>query len=85
MVAGEELQRDQRRAAAGRALVLEPAPEELGLLPEAKLTYGAVRDGPLLVVGRADRRFELVLPARPQLGELALGALSGQFVRLSGG
>src|SRR5262249_19969776 len=37
MLAREALEREQRRAAARRALVLEPAAEELRLLPEAEL------------------------------------------------
>jgi hypothetical protein len=64
MLAGQELERDQRRTAAGRALVLEAAPEELGLLAEPELADGAVRDGTLTVVRSSSRGFELVLPAR---------------------
>ena len=37
VVAREQLEREQRRAAAGRALVLEPAPQQLDLLPEPEL------------------------------------------------
>jgi hypothetical protein len=51
MVAREELERDQRRAAAGRALVLEPTPKELGLLAVAELADRPVRDRALPVVG----------------------------------
>ena len=85
MVARKQLEGDQRRATAGRALVLEPAPQELGLLPEAELPDRAVGDRTLAVVGRADRRLELVLPARTQVGQLTLGALARELVRLGGG
>jgi hypothetical protein len=64
MVAREQLQRDQRRSAAGRALVLESTAEQLGLLPEAELPDRPVRDGALLVVVRAGRGLELVGPLR---------------------
>ena len=75
MVTREELERDQRRAAARGALVLEPAPQELRLLPVPELPDRPVRDGALPVVRRTDGGFELVLPLRPQVGELALRAL----------
>ena len=65
VIAGEQLERDQRRAAAGRALVLEPASQKLGLLAEPELSDRAISDGALAVVGRAGRSLELVLPARP--------------------
>ncbi|HEY3051426.1 MAG TPA: hypothetical protein VGJ40_06830 [Gaiellaceae bacterium] len=45
----------------------------------------AIRDGALAVVGRAGRGLELVLPARPEVGELTLGALAGERIRLRGG
>jgi hypothetical protein len=64
VIAGEQLERDQRRTAAGRALVLEPAPQKLGLLAEPELTDRAVRYSALAVVRRAGRGLELVLPAR---------------------
>jgi hypothetical protein len=85
MVAGQQLERDQRRAAAGRALVLEAAPQKLGLLPEPELPDRAVGDSALAIVGCAGRGLELVLPARSQIGELALGALPSELVRLRGG
>jgi hypothetical protein len=75
MVAGEQLERDQRRSPAGRALVLEPAAEQLRLLPEAELPDRPVGDGALTVVVRAGRGLELVGPLRAQPGQLALGAL----------
>jgi hypothetical protein len=75
MLAREELERDQRRATAGGALVLEPAPQELCLLPVPELPDRPVRDSAFAVVRRTDGSLELVLPLRPQLGELALRAL----------
>ena len=85
MVAREQLERDQRRAAARGALVLDPAPQELRLLSEAELANRAVRDRALPVVDRARRALELVLPTRPEVCELTLGALAGELVRLRGG
>jgi len=85
MLAREELERDQRRAAAGGAFVLEPAPQELRLLPVPELPDRPVRDGALAVVRRTDGSLELVLPFRPQLGELALRALFCERGRLGGG
>jgi hypothetical protein len=82
MVAGEELERDERRAATGRALVLEPPAEQLRLLAVAELTDRAVGDRPLAIVGRPGEAFDLVLPLRSQPGEcLFLAALSqaGRF------
>jgi hypothetical protein len=75
MLAREELERDQRRPATGRALVLEPAAEQLGLLPETELPDRPVRDGALSVVVRPGCGLELVGPLRAQPGQLALGAL----------
>ena len=71
-VAREQLERDQRRAAAGRALVVEPAREQLDLLAEAELADRAVGDRPLAVVGAARRALDLVLPLAAEVGELAL-------------
>jgi hypothetical protein len=75
MVAGEQFQRDQRGAAAGRALVFEPSAEQLGLLAEAELADRPVRDGALAVVVRAGGRLELVAPLIAQARQLALGPL----------
>ena len=75
MVAREELERDQRRAAAGWALVLQPSANQLGLLAEAELADRPVRDGALAVVVRAGGRLELVAPLSAQAGQLALGPL----------
>ena len=81
MVPGEELQRDERRAAARRALVLEAAAEQLGLLAVAELADRAIRDRPLAVVVRPGEAFDLVLPARPEPGERLLLAALGQVGR----
>jgi len=82
MVAREELEREQRRATTGRALVFEAPAEELGLLPEAELTDRAIGDRPFPVIRRAGCALDLVLPLRPQPGELLLAPLLGQGVRL---
>jgi len=85
MLTREKLERDQRRAAAGGALVLEPAPQQLRLLPVPELPDRPVRNGALAIVRRADGSFELVLPLRPQRGELALRALICERGRLGSG
>jgi hypothetical protein len=85
MVTREELERDQRRAAARGALVLEPAPQELRFLPVPELPDGPVCNCALAVVGRTDGSLELVLPLRPQLGQLALRALFCERGRLGSG
>src|SRR5581483_775269 len=82
MVAREPLEREQRRAAAGGALVLETAREQLDLLPVAELGDRAERDHPLAVVGRARRRLDLVVPLPAQLRELLLLALLRERVGL---
>ena len=67
VVAGEQLERDQGRAAAGRALVFEPPSQELRLLPKAELADRPIRDSSLahaLSSARASDRC-----ARPQEGE----------------
>lgn len=74
MLAGEQLERDQRGAPTGRAFVLEPAAEQLGLLPEAELADRPVGDGALLVVARPGCGLELIGPLRAQPCELTLGA-----------
>jgi len=85
MLAREALERDQRRATAGRALVVQAAPQELGLLAVPELADRAIRDRTLPVVRRARRAFELVLPLRAQLCELALRALLRKRGRLDSG
>ena len=74
MVARQELEREQRRAARGRALVVEPAPQQLLLRAPAELADRAERDGALAEVGAPRGRLELVAPLRAQIGELALRA-----------
>ena len=73
-VAGEQLERDQRGAPARGALVVEPAGEQLDLLPVAELAEGTIRDRPLAVVAAARGRLDLVVPLSPQVGELPLVA-----------
>ena len=85
MVAREQLERDQRRATTGRALVLETAAKQLGLLPEAELADRPIRDGTFAVVVRAGRGLQLVRPLRSQPRQLALGALLRERGSLRGG
>jgi hypothetical protein len=85
VVAREQLEREERRAAARGALVLEAAPQELGLLPVAELPDRPVRDGALAVVGGPRLALDLVLPLRAQLCELALRALLRERGRLGSG
>ena len=75
MVARKQLERDQRRSPAGRALVVDSAAEQLRLLAKAELSDRPVGDGALSVVVRTGRGLELVCPLRAQPGQLALGAL----------
>ena len=82
MVAREQLEREQRRPTAGGALVLEATAEELGLLPEAELPDRTIRDRALAIVGRSGRALDLVLPLRPEPGELLLATPLGESVRL---
>jgi hypothetical protein len=85
MVAREELERDQGRAATGRALVLEPPAKQLRLLTEAELPDGAVRNSALLIIPRTNCRLELVGPLRSEASQLALCALLGERSPLRGG
>jgi hypothetical protein len=85
MIARKALERNQRRPAAGGALVVEAAPQELGLLAVPELADRAIGDRALPVVRRPGRALELVLPLRPQLCELALGALLRERGRLGSG
>jgi hypothetical protein len=62
-VAGEQLEREQRRSAGGRAFVLQPAPEQLELLSVPELADRAIGDRALAEVGVARRGLELVVPA----------------------
>ena len=85
MVARKQLQRDQRRSPARRALVLDPPAEQLRLLPETELPDRPVGDGAFPVVVGAGRSLQLVGPLRPQPGELALGAALRERVSLRSG
>ena len=83
-VTRKQLEREQRRPACCRALVLEPSPKQLELLAVAELPDRAVRDCALAEVRAAGRAFELVVPAGPQRRELALGAGRCQLVGFGG-
>jgi hypothetical protein len=72
VVTRQQLQREERRAAHGRALVVEPAPQQLRLPAEAELADRAERDRTLAEVGGARRSLELVVPLRAQLRERTL-------------
>ena len=80
----ELLHGHERRAANGRALVFEPAPEELQLLPKPELPDRAVRDGALAIVAAAGGGLHLFVPLLPQRRELPLGAGLRELVGLSG-
>jgi hypothetical protein len=81
VIPGKELERDERGAATGRALVLETAAQKLGLLPVAELADRAVGDCPLTVVRRPGEALDLVLPARAEPGERLFLAALGQVGR----
>jgi hypothetical protein len=81
-VAGEQLERDQRRAAAGGALVVEPPGQQLDLLAKPELTDRAVCDRPLAVIRASRRALDLVLPLPAQVGELTLLGLIRESLRL---
>src|SRR3954447_19683739 len=85
MLSREALEREQRRAAAGRALVLEPAPQQLHLLPVAKLRDRAVGDGAFAVVTRTGGVLDLLVEPAAQVRQLALLALLGERVRFHRG
>ena len=84
-VARELLEREQRRAAAGRALVVEPAPQQLLLLAEAELRERAVGERAHAVVGVPGGGLDLVRPLLAQVREPALVARLGELVRARGG
>ena len=83
MVAREQLEREQRRAAARRALVVEPAPQQLLLRAPAELPDRAKRDRALAEVGAARGALEIVGPLRAEIRQLALGAALRELVALS--
>ena len=82
VISREQLEREQRRSAAGGTLVLEPAPQELELLPVPELSDRPIRERALTEVSAPGRTLDLVLPLRPELGKLALRALLGELRRL---
>jgi hypothetical protein len=81
-VAREQLEGDQRGAAASRALVVEPAGDQLDLLAEPELADRPVGDRPLAVVRAPGRALDLVLPVAPEDGQLALLPLRRESVSL---
>ena len=81
-VAREHLDRDERRSSAGGALVLEPALEQLELLPVAELSDRAVRNGADAIVAVPRGALDLVLPVAAKIRELALVARVGELLRL---
>jgi hypothetical protein len=84
-VPGEQLEREERRAASGRALVLEPTPEQLQLLAVPELADRAIGDRALAEVRAAGRRLELLVPLSPQIRELARRARRRQLFGLGRG
>jgi hypothetical protein len=85
VVTGQELERQDRRTAAGRAFVLEAPAQKLCLLAKPELPDRAVRNRPLAVVRRPGRALDLVLPLRPERGQLLLRARFGERIRFGGG
>jgi hypothetical protein len=83
-LAREQLQREQGRSAGRRALVFEPAAQELELLAEAELADRAIGDGALAEVGAARRALELVVPLGSERRELLLRAGRRQLIGLGG-
>jgi hypothetical protein len=84
VVAREQLERQERGAAARRALVVEAAPQQLLLRPPAELPDRPERDRALPEVRAPHRRLELFPPTVAQLGELALRARLSELVGLYG-
>src|SRR5207237_4483528 len=83
-VAREQLEREQGRPAAGRALVLEPAAQQLLFLANPELADRPVGSRALPVVLRACLQLQLVGPVAAKVRDLALLALLGQLVRQGG-
>jgi hypothetical protein len=81
VVPREELEREERGAAARRALVLEAAAKQLELLAVAELPDRAIGQRAFAEVGAARRALDLVLPLRPVRSELSLLAPLGQLGR----
>lgn len=84
MVAGKHFDGQERRSAARRAFVVEPAPQQLLLRAPVELPDRAVRDRALAEVLAAGRRLELISPLGAQVRELALGSSLGERVGLRG-
>ena len=79
---GEELEREERRAARCRALVFQAAAKQLGLLVEAELSDRAIREGPLPIVLAPRRGLEIVVDRATEIRKSSLvvqlsGALDG--------
>src|SRR4051794_31556788 len=72
MVSREQLDGEERRAACGRALVVEPASQELLLRAPAELPDRTIGDGSLAKIAAARRSLEVVAPGRAKVRELAL-------------
>src|SRR5581483_4674117 len=85
VIARKPLDREQGGAAAGGALVLEPATEQLGLLPEPELSDRAERDRAVAVVVRARCVLELLVPLLAEHRQRALVACLRQCVRFGSG
>src|SRR5205085_8116285 len=75
---------EQGRPAAGRALVLEPAAQQLRLLAKPELADRPVGSRALPVVLRACLQLQLVGPVAAKVRDFALLALLGQLVRQGG-
>ncbi len=82
VVAREALERDERGAASGRALVLEAAAQKLELLPEPELRDRPIGLGADAVVGVARAGLDLLVPLRPQPRERRLVSRLCEGVRL---
>ena len=76
MVARKELEREQRRTARRRALVVEPASQQLLLRAPAELADRAERDGTLPEVGAAGRGLVASMIGLPTTSWRALGSLA---------
>lgn len=85
MVAREQLQRDQRRPAHRRALILKPTPKQFDLLPETELANAPIGSRADAVVGRTRSGLKLLIPLGTKRRKLTLGASHGKSVGLSGG
>ena len=76
----ETFERDQGRPARGGRLVLEPAPQQLELLPEAELRDGAVGLRPHAVVGSRAAASSSSSHSLRSVGERLLVARDGELV-----